>query len=209
MKGLTKRQREVLDFIEHFIEQRRFSPSYREIARHFGFSSVASVHKHVHALKRKGALGESQEDSSIATVTTSTPPTNTQEESSIKELPFIGSVTIGGYVDTFSQTANIPVPEAMIRSESQSYVLEMQGEELDQEGMRAGDLIVVCAGVPANSGDTVLATCHGRETIIGRYYSEGPYARLESLSLMEREPKVIHHENLSILGVLTGLLRLY
>lgn len=56
MAALTKRQREVLDFIAEFIRVRRYSPSLEEIAAHFGLKAVATVHKHVSCLERKGFI---------------------------------------------------------------------------------------------------------------------------------------------------------
>src|SRR5262245_26913691 len=107
MIGLTKKQQEILAFIQDFIQRYHYSPSYREIMHHFGFASLGTVSKHLNALKRKGVLaGEKQSSRSIHPTFTDDRQKNTFEV----ELPFMGHLTAGLPIETFPQAQTLAVP---------------------------------------------------------------------------------------------------
>lgn len=205
MKGLTKRQRQIVDFVQEFIQRHHYSPSYREIQQHFGFSSVGSVFKHIQALKRKGIFSNEKDCSRSLSLNKS--PSSPPGEGEL-ELPFMGTVTLGGPIETFPQTGNIAIPASMVQEKEQSYVLEMQGKDLQGELMHPGDLIVVTARSEAAIGDVILAICYAHESIIKRFYPEGLYARLESLAANQK-PDIVKQSDIHIYGVVTALLRLF
>lgn len=204
MKGVTKRQREILDFINRFIEHQRYSPSYEEIRRHFQFSSLGSVHKHLQALRRKGLIdGEPHCSRSLLPSPEASAKANTPQTI---PLTFIGHLT-GGSIETFPQTKNISVPLLMVSDHARSYVLQVKGHLWKEEGIDEGDLIVIEARGFAEPGETILFIQDG-VTFLKRFYQEEEFARLEALSKQET-PSYLPLENLSIQGIVKGLLRAY
>ncbi len=205
MKGLTKRQREILSFIQEFIHVNRYAPSYREIKHHFSFSSLGSVYKHVNVLKRKGALVSEKQCSRSLALTQATPVTKNQIEI---ELPFIGYITAGSPIEMFPQSQTLSVPESLVHAPEKTYLLRARGDSLQEEMIAEGDLLLVEARQEAHSGETILASINNHDTLIKKFYPEGDYVRLTSHNL-RHQPIIIRHEDILIQGVVVGLLRLY
>lgn len=205
MKGLTKRQLEVLSFIEDYIDTNNFSPSYREIMKNFGFSSIGSVSKHLNTLKRKGALTyEKQCSRSIAP----TVKTNNSKKKFEIELPYIGYISANNTIETFPQTQTLAIPEFLVHNPENTYVLRAQGSTLIEELISDGDLLLVETRTDPLDGETVIANTSHHKTLVKKYHPEGNYVRLASQS-PHTPPLIIRHEDLSIQGILISLLRLY
>jgi len=205
MTGLTKRQSEIMTFIQDFIKKHQYSPSYREIMEHFGFSSLGSVHKHVNVLKRKGVLtAETKASRSLAPVQEN----ETGERQAEVELPFIGHVARGVAIETFPHTQTLAVPDFFVRVPDRTYVLRARGDEFRDELVADGDLLVIEARQDPYDGEIVIGYMGDQETFIYRYHPEGNTVRLESQNRM-LEPIVLHADEVSIQGVVTGLLRMH
>lgn len=203
MKGVTKRQREILDFIQEFTKNNRYAPSYREIARQFNFSSLGSVYKYVQTLKRKGALlSEDKASRSLAL----TVETQESAEHAEVEVPFIGHITAGMPIQTFSQQQQVVVPRAFVHNLDKTYALRAQGDSLNEEMIADNDLIIVEARQEAHPGETIVALINNHDTIIKRFYPEGSYVRLIS-TFSHHHPIILRQEDVLIQGVVIGLLR--
>lgn len=204
MKGLTKRQRELIDFIQLFISTNRYSPSYREIGHHFGFNSLGSVHKHVATLKKKGfLLGESNTSRSITTI-------NEPEHSQNQEIsiPLIGRIAAGMPIQTFPQTQQIQVPSAFVLSPEKTYALRAQGDSLNEEMIADGDIILIEVRQEAHPGETVVALINKNDTIIKKYYPEGEFVRLLGTN-SDHNPILLRKEDIAVQAVVVSLLRQY
>lgn len=205
MKGLTPRQRELLNYISEYIETHAYAPSYREIMQHFGLSSLGPIHKHIQVLKRKGHLqSEHRGHRSLA-------PTEMHRSKLQNEitLPFIGNL-IGGFpIETFSQVKMIAVPESLVHAPERTYVLQAKGEHLNEELIAAGDFLIVEARQTASTGETIVALINQRDTVVKRYFhEEGDYVRLAGLN-PHLKPLIFKQQDVHIQGVVTGLMRLF
>ncbi|MGE3954874.1 MAG: transcriptional repressor LexA [Parachlamydiales bacterium] len=204
MHGLTSRQREVLDYINTFIRENRYSPSYREIMEYFGLSSLGSVYKFVHILKRKGFLAaEKSHARSIAPIHGSDAAIE-----GMVEIPFLGTIIAGKPIETFPQTETLSVPGNLVRNPEKSYVLQVRGDSMVDAQILEGDLVIVEATNSASPGDTVVALLNQSETTLKRYQPDGDYVRLEPAN-PAYQPIVIRKDSLTIQGVVTGLYRCY
>lgn len=205
MKGLTKRQRELIDYIHDFIANNRYSPSYREIGQHFGFTSLGSVYKHITTLKKKGFLfSESKVSRSITTVNE---PTTPQASAEIT-IPFIGHISAGIPIQTFSQTQQIQVPSNYVHSPDKTYALRAQGDSLAEEMIADGDVLLVEVRQHAHPGETVVALINGHDIIVKKYYPEGDFVRLLG-SHSDHHPILLRQEDVAVQAVVVSLLRLY
>lgn len=206
MKGLTQRQKEILHYIQTFIETHGYSPSYREIKLHFGFQSLGTVYNHLQILKRKEAIqGEPRSSRSIK-------PSSGYEHSKTAllevKVPLIGHIKGGEPITTFPQTQTLNVPASLVQAPDKTYAFRVMGEALMDEHLIDGDLILVEARQEANPGETIVATIHDDEIVVKQYYIEGPYVRLISHSALQ-PPYIIQRTELSIQGILVGLIRSY
>jgi repressor LexA len=205
MKGLTKRQSDILTFIQNFIEVNRYSPSYSEIKTHFEFKSTNGVSKHLKTLKQKGLL--QSEPNCSRSITLTQPPAPKKITSDV-EIPFIGTVKAGFPIETFTQFQTIAVPAFMVHSFENSYVLRVSGTDFQEEMIRNDDLLIVETRKNPNNGETVIALINDHDTVIMKYYLEGPYIRLANHN-PHHQPMILRHEDVTIQGVVVAMLRLY
>jgi repressor LexA len=203
MKGLTERQREILDYIEAYIAQHHFSPSYRDIMRHFEFSSIASVSKHLKVLQRKGAIDS--EKYSRRSLVPKTAIIETTDPSEV-ELPFIGHIMAGAPIEMFPRSQTLSIPKTFVNDPENTYILRARGESFNREMIADGDLLIVEARAEALAGETIVGAFDSSRTFIMQYYPEGNSVRLTSHSPNDTS---IRYDELTILGVVTGLWRLY
>jgi len=205
MKGLTKRQHEILEFIKDFIIRHQYSPSYREIMEHFNFSSLGSVHKHLAVLKRKGFLTSEKKCSRSLTLTSEFSETEPAKE---VEASVIGYISAGMPIETLPHAHTIAIPHHLSGNIDKTYVLKARGDSLNDELIADEDLVIVEARSEAQPGEYVVALINHQETTIKRWYPEGQYVRLES-DHPHHQPVIVRKEDITVQGVMIGLLRQY
>ncbi len=189
MQGLTKRQREIIDFIETFLAEKRYNPSYREIQRHFGFSSLGSVYNHMQSLKRKNIL-----------------PALPEVKKGERIVPLIGKIRGGKPVETFPQTRMLQIPSVMIPSSYECYLLTVEGKELEEEFIREQDLLLIESRTDFQEGETILVQVEGGITFVKKGCLRLPYICLESVN-KEIQPLIFQTDHVEVLGVVVSLLR--
>ncbi len=200
---LTKRQKEILDFIEAFIAENGYAPSFEEIADSFGYASLATVHEHLSNLERKGYIRKSYNESRSVEVV--------REESGAyaMELPLLGSVAAGMPIEAIADTERLAVPGDMVRRGSENYVLRVQGDSMIDEQIRDGDYIVVSAQRTANDGEMVVALVGGDSVTVKKLYrAPGGRIRLQPANVA-MEPIVVDASEVVVQGVVVGVIRKY
>jgi repressor LexA len=136
MLPLTKRQREILDYLNDFIQQHGYAPSLEEIGRRFGLSSLATVHKHLTNLEEKGFIKRAWNRSRSVELV----PTRLGGRA--VELPLLGYVAAGSPIEAVVGSETIAVPEDLV-GKRDSYVLRVRGDSMIDEQIRDGDYVVV------------------------------------------------------------------
>lgn len=200
---LTKRQKEILDHIDGFIAERGYAPSFEEIAHHFGYSSLATVHEHLSNLERKGYIRKSYNESrSIELV-------KPEEGPQAVELPLLGRVAAGLPIEAVSQSETFAVPPDMVRRGRDNYVLKVQGDSMIDEQIRDGDYIVVSQQDTADNGQMVVALVDGDSATVKKLYRE-PGNRIRLQPANERmDPIVVDARQVQVQGVVVGVIRKY
>ena len=200
---LTKRQKEILDHIDGFIGERGYAPSFEEIAHHFGYSSLATVHEHLSNLERKGYIRKSYNESrSIELV-------KAEEGPHAVELPLLGAVAAGLPIEAVSQSETLAVPPDMIRRGRENYVLKVQGDSMIEEQIRDGDYIAVAQQDNAENGQMVVALVGGDSATVKKLYREpGNRIRLQPANAT-MDPIVVDARDVQIQGVVVGVIRKY
>ncbi len=199
--ALTRRQREIYDFIRQFVDEKGYSPSLEEIGRAFGLSSVATVHKHVQHLVEKGFLKKAWNRSR------SVEPMD-EERTGLVELPLLGTVAAGAPIEAFEVDERVAVPQEMVRRRGESFVLRVRGDSMIDEHIQDGDLVVIESRPEARNGETVVALVRGSEATLKKFYRKGPKVILEPANQTLR-PIEVPAEDVQIRGVVRGLLRSY
>ncbi|RMG45203.1 MAG: repressor LexA [Acidobacteria bacterium] len=192
--ALTRRQKQIYDFVRSFIEERGYSPSLEEIGRHFGLSSVATVHKHVTNLVRKGLLRRSwNQNRSIEVV-------GENEAPRAVEVPLLGRVHDARPVETGVGDRTIALPAWLVGS-GRTYALRAADDSLRGEAIRRGDVVVIEERRSAHRGDLVLALVPGGEVRFFRF--DGRAVEEPDPAGMPRLPE----EEVEIRGVVRAVVR--
>lgn len=202
---LTKRQKEVLDYVTQFIELHGYAPSYREIATYFKYGSVATVAEHIESLVAKGMLQKTDNSArSIQLV-----PAEHIDASPSVELPILGLVAAGQPIETLAMhEETLEVPPFMVGRRN-SYVLQVKGDSMIDEGIHTGDYVVVTEKSLPSNGEMVIALIGTGEATLKRYYKEKNHIRLQP-SNAAMEPIIIEPGTpIEIQGVVIGLIRKY
>jgi repressor LexA len=198
---LTKRQKEILDFISGFIDRNGYSPSMEEIAENFHFASLNAVFKHLEALESRGHL---HRDSNRARSIQLSP----NSAAGVQSVPLFGYVAAGRPIEAISNPETLQIPESFLPRRGHSYVLRVQGESMIDEHIQDGDYVVVESRESADPGDMVVALIDGENVTLKKFYPEGSLIRLQPAN-ETLAPIVLDAARVKIQGVVVSVLRKY
>ncbi len=197
--NLTKRQRQILDFITDFINNNSYAPSLREIGEYFKLSSPATIHAHIDNLKKKGFLKTAYNEArSIELV-----PTEVNWAQAL-ELPLAGLITAGEPIEAIEEKETIAVPADFVADKANSYVLRVKGESMIEDGILDGDYIIVDRNPSPHNGDVVVALLNNTYATLKKFYREASRIRLQPANA---KMKPIYTKDPLIQGIVRGVIR--
>ncbi len=200
---LTKRQRQILDFVEDFIRSQRYPPSIEEIRQHFHLASLATVHKHLKFLEKKGAIARQPHQSRSIELL----PSSELNLGRVAEVDLLGTIAAGQPIEAIEVPETLCIPEEML-GRGRTYVLKVRGDSMIEEQIRDGDFVIIEERSHAEDGETVVALLRGEEATLKKFYREGSKVRLQPAN-PDLEPIVVDAKDLLIQGIVIGLLRKY
>ena len=204
---LTRRQKQVLDFLVHFINRHGYSPSYEEIADGLDLTSLATVHKHMQTLERKGFIRRAYNQSRSVEVVRLPRPVREQVAQHVADLPLLGRIAAGQPVEALQNPETISLAD-FTRAKN-CFVLEVKGDSMVEDHILEGDYIIVEQTRNANNRDIVVALVHGEETTLKRFFREpGGKIRLQPAN-PRLAPTVLPARDVQIQGRVIGVLRRY
>ena len=199
---VTRRQKEMLDFLNGYIEQNGYAPTIEETADHFGLRSLATVHKHLTNLQAKGLIKRDCNRSRALELV----PTEVKVHA--VELPLLGRVAAGSPIEAITGSETIFVPEDMVGRE-ETYVLQVKGDSMIEEQIRDGDYVIVENRRFARDGEMVIALLDGETVTLKKLYREGGgRVRLQPANAA-LQPIYVDQDRLRVQGVVIGVLRKY
>jgi len=199
---LTKRQKEILDFLTRHLEKKGYAPTIEEIGEHFGLNSLATVHKHLTNLQDKGLIKRAWNRSRALELTP------TQVKVQAVELPLLGLVAAGAPIEAVTGSETVFVPEDML-GKKETYVLRVRGDSMIEEQIRDGDYVIVENRQTARDGEMVIALLQGDAVTLKKIYREaGGRVRLQPANA-RMDPFYVNEDDLRIQGVVIGVLRRY
>ena len=197
---LTRRQKEVLDFVSAHIERHGIAPTLHEICRHLKLSSVATVHKHLRKLEEKGAVRRLTHQSRALAVVPS------PEVAAGARIPLLGTVAAGAPIEPIETPGTITVPQEFL-GRGETFALRVRGDSMIDDGIHDGDVVIVESRRDAPNGATVVALVEGEATVKRFYRRRG---RIHLVPANERmAPIVAKDEDVELRGVVVALLRRY
>jgi repressor LexA len=207
--ALTRRQKQVLDFIAGFIEENGYSPSYEEIARGLELASLATVHKHIASLENKHYLKRGFNQSRSLDLS----PKYFQEVRRHRpaggslEVPLLGRIAAGAPVEASAGSERLDFGDFV--NQENVYALEVRGDSMIDDHILSGDMVLVENTTQAPDGAIVVALVRGAETTLKRFHRESEtMARLQPAN-REMEPILVPLAELQIQGRVLAVLRKY
>ena len=210
--ALTKRQKQVLDFIADFVERNGYSPSYEELAEGLGLASLATVHKHVLALETKEYLSRSFNQSRSLEVAPKYLAEQRQYQRpgpasvTMSEVPLLGKIAAGTPVESFAQQETLNFGD--FAGNDDTYALQVRGDSMIEDHICNGDYVLVQKADSVRDGEIVVALVEGSETTLKRFYDEGEAIRLQPAN-STMDPIRVPRKDVQIQGRVLAVLRKY
>lgn len=203
---LYKKQRQILDFISQYIQLNGCSPTLQEIADAMGLSSLATVHEHLQALEKKGVIKK------YAGAVRGLEIIDNAINSSLNaiELPIVGFIAAGEPIDAVENPIDtVLVSSDLVSKTKRSYVLQVRGDSMIEEGIFDGDYVVLQHQENANNGEIIVALIDDNFATLKKFYKEqNGMIRLQPAN-SKMDPIIVHPASLKIQGKVTGIIRRY
>jgi repressor LexA len=207
--ALTKRQRQIYDFIAEFVQSNGYSPSFEEIGAALGLSSLATVHKHINNLEAKKLLRRDYNRSrsiDILPLPEGIPSRARPVAVSGFELPLVGRIAAGKPIEQVETPETISLTD--FTRAKDVFVLQVMGESMQDEHIVNGDYVLVEKTASARDGEIVVALVNGSETTLKRLYRAGEQVRLQP-SNAAMQPILVPAGAVQVQGRVVAVLRKY
>ena len=207
--ALTKRQKEVLDFIADFVEENGYSPSYEELAHALKLASLATVHKHIQALETRNYVRRMEKHSRSLEVSSKYVQERRRSRKAAQPMavPLAGRIAAGSPVEAVEGQDTLQFAD--FAGKGDTFALQVSGESMIEDHIMSGDFVLVQRTPQANDGEIVVALVDGRETTLKRLYHEpGGRIRLQPAN-SSMQPIVVNAADVQIQGRVLAVLRKY
>ncbi len=207
--ALTKRQKDVLDFIADFVEQNGYSPSYEELAHGLKLASLATVHKHIQALESRNYLRRLFNQSRSLEVSAKYMQERRRGRQTARtlEVPLAGRIAAGSPVEAIEGQDTLQFSDFVGKGDT--FALQVSGESMIEDHIQSGDYVLVQRTAQASDGEIVVALVQGAEATLKRLYHE-PDGRIRlQPSNASMKPIYVNPADLQIQGRVLAVLRKY
>jgi repressor LexA len=204
--AITKRQRQVYDFISGFVQENGYSPSFEEICQGMGLSSLATVHKHISNLEKKGLLKRDYNRSRSIDVLPIRGLFRRQPKPADIALPLLGRIAAGQPIEAVENPETLSLGD--ITRSKDVFVLQVKGESMKDEHIVDGDYVLVEKTESARDGEIVVALVEGTDATLKRLFREGSNIRLQP-SNAAMKPILVPAKSVQVQGRVIGVLRKY
>ena len=195
---LTRRQKEVLDFIRDKIQNRGYGPTVREIGEGFDISSPNGVMCHLKALEKKGLITREPNMSRAIQLT--------EAALGDRGMPLVGQIAAGGLAEAIEQAERFEFTDWF--HQKNLFALKVKGDSMIDEQIRDGDLVVVEDRQTAHNGEMVIALLEGAEVTLKKFYRENGHIRLQPANDAVA-PIIVRADKVQVQGVVVGVIRRY
>jgi repressor LexA len=206
--ALTRRQKEVMEFLARFIDKHGYSPSYEEIAGGLGLASLATVHKHIQSLEAKQYLKRSYNHSrSLEVGDRYLKEEQARRAEPSGAIPLLGRIAAGAPVEAIANPESLHFSD-FIGNEG-TFALEVRGESMIEDHICSGDYVLAERVNSVKDGDIVVALVGGTDATLKRYYLEPDgRVRLQPAN-SSMEPIYTDPQDLQIQGRVLAVMRKY
>ena len=202
MKGLTKRQDEILTYIKEYVVSNGYPPTVREICAAIGVSSPATVHAHLQNLENKGMI--KKEETKNRAIELLVDNEFAPKDDMVVEVPLLGKITAGSPIEAIEHPDEyFSLPAYMIPNNKEVFTLNVSGESMINAGIFDGDYVLVEQMQTARNGDMVVALIEDGATVKTFYREEGVIRLQPENDALE--PIIV--KDVQIMGKVIGVFR--
>jgi repressor LexA len=230
---LTRKQRDLLEFIHKRMQRDGVPPSFDEMKEALDLRSKSGIHRLITALEERGfirrlahraraieivRMPDGMEKSGFAprVIDGDRPDAAPQPKGampvgtgSAENVPVMGRIAAGTPIEAISEVAShVAVPQQMLGAGRNHYALEVRGDSMIEAGINDGDIVVIEEGAAAENGDIVVALVEGQEATLKRFRRRGGMIALEAAN-PAYETRVLREDQVTVQGKLVGLIRTY
>ncbi len=186
---ITKRQKQILDYIRSYARKRGYAPSLEDTKKHFHLSSVATVHQHIEALRHKGYLKKQANQPRGIELYRPKPKEN------LVQIPLLGTIAAGEPIEAIDDPETITVARKQLSSSGRHFALRVKGNSMIEEGIFDRDVVIVREQPTAENGETVVAIIDENEATLKKLFRKRNRIRLQPANpsmqpLYPREVKI-------------------
>jgi len=197
---LTKKQKEILDFIKGYLKDNDYSPSLKEIGKKFKLSSIATVHQHIENLKQKGYLNKEKNHHRSIKLSSNT---RSLDSIDLVEIPLLGTIAAGQPIEAIEDPETILLPKSQLKKQGDLFALKIKGNSMVEEGILDGDTVILNKQSSANNGE-IVAVRMDNDVTLKKFYKEKTRIRLQPAN---KKMKPIYTNKVEIQGKLVGVFR--
>ena len=202
-KEITKKQKEVLDFIKKYVASHGYPPAIREIGAGLGLSSPATVFSHLKKLEDQGLIRKT--NSKFRTIEILCENEFEEQNEDIIKVPLLGKITAGSPIEAIEMPNQFfDLPASLVPNDAEIFTLNVSGESMINKGIYDGDIVIVKRQSIARNGEIIVAMTDENEVTLKTFYKEKDYIRLQPEN-DTMDPIIL--PNVSILGKAIGLYR--
>lgn len=195
---LTKRQKQILDFVTGYTKERGLSPSLKDIKRRFRLSAISTVHQHIKTLETKGYLEKQKNQPRSIEI---------PKSERLVKIPLLGTIAAGSPIEAIQDKETIAVPKSQIPNSSNVYALRVIGNSMIDENINDGDIVLVKHQATAENGQKVVALIDNHEATLKKFYKERGYIRLQPAN-KTMEPLIFRNgRDVAIQGIVLDVIR--
>jgi site-specific DNA-methyltransferase (adenine-specific) len=195
---LTKRQKQVLDFITSFEKKRGFSPSLEEIKKHLKLSSVSTAHFHVKKLQNLGVLEKQYNKPRSIDI---------YKNDKMVNIPLLGLIAAGQPIEAIQNKEAIAVPQSKLPHSGEFYALRVLGDSMIDENINDGDVVLIKQQHVAENGQKVVVLIDGHEATLKKFYKERGYIKLQPANKSVKPIIIKKNREIIIQGVVIDIIK--
>jgi len=195
---ITKKQKEVLDFVKRYSKSKDYAPSLEEIQKKFKFASVSTAHYYISKLKKAGSLEKLENRARSISISKKEP---------LVKIPLLGVIAAGQPIEAIENKESIVVPKNKLPRATEVYALRVQGDSMIDENINDGDTILIKKQNVAENGEKVVALLNGNEATLKTFYKEKGHIRLQPANKNYQPIIVKREQDFSLQGVLFDVIK--
>ena len=209
---LTKKQKELFDFLDHYIKSNQISPSFEEMKEAVNLKSKSGIHRLITSLEQRGYIKRLKHKARAMEIAKDLPKNNSRingSDGNFLNIPLVGSIAAGVAIEAINSfDSMISVPKSLVTKHSTYFGLKVRGLSMIDEGILDGDIVIINKKTNIHNGDIIVALIDKEEATLKKFRKKGDSIALEPAN-KNYKTQIYGPDRIVIQGKMSGLIRSY